>query len=433
MLRFGCSPRLKALLSALILVCLGITWKLLPGWENEIIFIAGLPMVFLLLCLIVATVAVWNSFEVTVDAVTKKTAFGSRVFRREDFLAHELLSERPGKKPSLMLRFRTGVLHLDAEQLAINPQVVLDFIREQWQTRGTAIDRPGPLGEVDCEQIFRYESLHVSLALIAGVCLLAVSIRVPLVWVGALLSAFCFRIVWRAMGRVETNSNGIIYVHQFRKPVRIDWNQIESVHYWNSFCQGGVRIRGNGQSVSIYRWIEGYPKFNRLLHDQVSGERFQPALNLPVRMNLDQWKRTGTFYSIGLVAANALPFLFEGNYWVFAGFVAIPALAGLTVMLVSRRVLEIDREEIRDVSIILGVKRVNRFKRADILDARLGRQISAGGLWLKFKQCRLEIRNLQAGLAPEQLLACLRREWAWEKNPQVEDTNQVRDDIRGVA
>ncbi len=434
MLRFGCSARLKLLLSALILVCAGLVWKLLPGWENQIIFIAGLPLVFLLLCLVAATIAVWNSFEVSGSGVKRQSALGSRHFRREDFVAHELLSERPGRKPSLMLRFRTGVLHLEAEQLAIDPKIVLDFIREEWGTRAEDSAATAPLGEVDSSQVFRYESLHVSLALITAACLMAAAVRLPLVWVAAVLAVLCLRIVWRALGRIETSENSIIYVHYFRAPIRLDWSQVERVDYWNSFCQGGVRIRGGGQSIRVYRWIEGYPKLNRLLHDKVAAERFTPSLDLPVRMNLNQWQRTGTLYSVGLVAANALPFLFSGSYFVFLGFVVIPAVVGVALMLISQRTLEIDRDEIRDTSVIFGVKRVNRFKRADIVDARLGRQISAGGLWIKFKNCRLEVRNLQAGLAPEQVLACMRREWAWEQNPRIVETQRPESGgIRGVA
>lgn len=418
----------------LIAICGFLVWQLLPGWENEFIFIAGLPLVFLLLCLVAATLAVWNTYELTAENVRKKTILGTREFRRDDYLAHELLSERPGKRPSLMLRFRTGVLHLEGDQLGIDPNAVLDYVQEVWGVH-SPVDGVTFPGEVGIVQVLRYESLHVSLALISGICLLAVSVKLPLIWVGAVLAVLCFRIVWRTLGRVETSEQGVTYVHQFLAPVRIEWSQIESVTYWNSFCQGGVRIRGNGRSIRLYRWIENYPKFNRLLHDQVPAERFAPQLNLPVKVSLNQWQVTGTMYSTVLVAANALPFLTGGSPFVFVGFAVVPVIVGAGLMLISRRYLEIDREEIRDVSVICGVRKVNRFKRAEVLDARLGRQISAGGLWIKFKSCRIEIRNLNAGTAPEQLLACLRRDWAWEQNPpRVEAKGDGgAQDIRGVA
>jgi hypothetical protein len=53
-----------------------------------------------------------------------------------------------------------------------------------------------------------------------------------------------------------------------------------------------------------------------------------------------------------------------------------------------------------------------------LLDMRLGRQLSAGGLWLKFGADRLEIGNLDSDCAPEEILAVLRREWKPETAKQ---------------
>lgn len=414
-MRFGCAARLQVLLATLVAICGGIAWKMLPGWENEIVFLAGLPLVFLLLCLIAAIVAVWNRYELDANGVTRKTLFGSRRFRREEFIAHELISERPGRAPSVLMRFRTGNLHLEGSQISIPAQRIADFVKSEWKVELS--DSPAMLGEAEMRQVCRYEGLHVALALIAGFLLLAVSVRIPLVWVGALLAALCFRVAWRALGWIETDEQGITSLHRFRASRQIAWCEIEGVDYWSAFSQGGARVRGGGKTILIYRWIENYPKLSRLLHDQVSEGKFTPTLHLPMTVPMNGSQRYGAIAAVLLVAANAIPFLLDGNVMLYAGFVAIPAVGGLLANVVSTRKLEIDRNEIRDISITMGIRTVNRFKRADLLDARLGRQMSAGGLWLKFRDCRLEIANRDACRPPEQILSCLRREWAWESKP----------------
>jgi hypothetical protein len=429
-LKFGCAAKLQWLLGTLVLICGGLAWRMLQGWENEIVFLAGLPLVFLLLCLVAATVAVWNRYEVDSTGITKRNLLGRHRFERRDFLAIEVISERPGRPPSLLLRFRTGNLHLEGNQISMPAGRIAEFVQQAW---GVGQGAQAMLGEAEVRQLSRYEGIHVALALIAGFLLLIVSIRVPMVWVGALLAALSFRVAWRALAWVETDEEGISWHHRFRPTVRLAWSEIESVGFWSAFSQGGMKIHGVGRSILMYRWIENYPKLVRLLHHQVAENKFSPLLHLPMTVSMSGSQRYGAVAAVLLVAANALPFLLDGNVALYAGFVAIPAAGGLLANLVSTRKLEIDRNEIRDVSMTMGIRKVNRFKRADLVDARLGRQMSAGGLWLKFKDRRLELSNRDACQPPEQILACLRREWAWEIKPQVNEGEEPGADASRVA
>jgi hypothetical protein len=232
----------------------------------------------------------------------------------------------------------------------------------------------------------------------------------------ALVTAFCFRAAWRALGGVQTNERGITFSHRFLPPVALAWNEIESAAYWNSFAQGGVRIRGNkGQTIRVYRWIAGYPLLNRLMHDRLGSKVFWPTLQLPMKVDLNRRRRLGVLAPYTLLMGNALLLLWQGNLVTFAVVSVLPTFVAASLVWGSSRRLEFDQDGVRDVWRYMWFEKVNRFRRVDLLEARLGRQLTVGGLWMRFGDTRLEIANSDASLPPEQILVCLREQWAWEK------------------
>ena len=288
---------------------------------------------------------------------------------------------------------------------------------------------------VDLVQCFEYETLHVSGLLAAGVLSTLIAVSFPIFALFGIAALCCFRAAWRVMGSLETDEAGLTFTHRFQRPVRIAWGDIEAASYWDSFLQGGVRIRGKaGQAISVYRWIDRYPMLDRLMHDRLGNKAFWPMLQLPMRVDLNRRRRTGVVAPYFLLMVNTLGLLWQGNLLTFMLVVSLPTAVAAILFWGSSRVIELDKDGVRDIWRYMWFKKVNVFRRADLLEARLGRQLTVGGLWMRFGETRLEITNGDASLPPEQILTCLREQWAWDqKTVTGEERHYQSDRLRGAA
>jgi hypothetical protein len=162
---------------------------------------------------------------------------------------------------------------------------------------------------------------------------------------------------------------------------------------------------------------------NRLLHDRLAPAAFAPELKLPLTVELNNRRKLGVCVPYLLVLGGALPVLFGGNPMLFATMIGIPTFLVPILLYSQSRTIEIDNHGVRDTLRFLWMKKSTDYSRQDLSDARLGRQLHVGGLWLKFGTQKLEVINADASLPPEQLLACLRKEWAWERTTVQDDWN----------
>lgn len=269
-LKLGYPSRAKWLLFLPMVGCSLVVWRtyahlgLAPSlWDIPVflgLLLAGLPAFY----------GMRSRSELDRDGITKHSMWGSRRFNREDFLSYERIAPEPGETPDLLLRFKTGVTFLGAGQVDQKPEVVIQYLTEHWGVNSADYRAP-ELGAVDPKQSFEYEPLHATMLLIVGILSFLVAVRIPVFGLLAIVSALCFRAAWRALGKLDTNEEGLTFTHRFRPAVSIGWNEIESAAYWNSFAQGGVKIRGKaGQTIRVYRWIGGYPLLDRLMQDRKS-------------------------------------------------------------------------------------------------------------------------------------------------------------------
>ena len=416
-LKLGYPTKAKALMCLPLFACLFAVWRTLVSLEGGLSW-WNLPVLVGVAIVCYPAAYVWrSSCEIDSDGITRQSIWGIRRFRREDFLGHERIAPEPGEATDLLLRFKTGVVFLGAGHVDRSTQDIIDFLGEHWDVSAADYEAP-KLGAVDPVQYFEYENLHVAVLMTIGVLCFLGAVRVPMFGMLALVAAFCFRAAWRALGKLETDETGVTFTHRFSGSVKMAWQEIESAAYWNSFAQGGVRLRGKaGQTIRIYRWIGGYPILNRLMHDRLETGKFWPTLQLPLRVDLNRRRRLGPLCPYILLMGNACLLLWEGNLPLFAMVAGIPTFVVAALVWGSSRELEFDKEGVRDVWRYMWFRKVNYFSRKDLLEARLGRQLSVGGLWMRFGDTRLEIANSDAGYPPEQILTCLREQWAFEQKP----------------
>jgi len=417
-LKLGYPPRAKWLLFLPMVGCSLVVWRtyahlsFAPSlWDIPVflgLLLAGLPAVY----------GMRSRTEVDREGLTKFSLWRSRRFSREDFLSHERIAREPGETPDLLLRFKTGVAFLGASEVDQKPEAVIQYLNEQWGVNAADYKVP-ELGAVNAKQSFEYEPLHATMLLIVGLLTFLVAVRIPVFGLLAIVSALCFRAAWRAMGKLDTNEEGLTFTHRFRPAVSIGWNEIDSAAYWNSFAQGGVKIRGKaGQTIRVYCWIGGYPLLDRLLHDRLSNQAFWPTLQLPMRVDLNRRRRLGVLLPYVVLMSNALVLLWQGNFGTFAFVSLLPTFVAAALIFGSSRVLEFDKDGVKDVWRYMWFRKVNRFDRTALVEARLGRQLTVGGLWMKFGEARLEIANSEVSLPPEQILTCLRQARAWQAQPE---------------
>ena len=416
-LKLGYPLRTKLMLCIPVAACMAGVVNILATLERGISIwlvsvlvgsvLAGLPAVY----------AFRASYIFDGSGVSRQSLLGLRRYRREDFVSYERIAAEPGAPPDLLLRFKSGVVFIGALYVDRTAQEVVDFLRAEWKVSAEDYEAP-PLGAVDPLQCFEYETLHVGVLLAIGVLSVVVALQVHVFAMLAVLGAFCFRAAWRAMGTVETDEQGLTFRHRYQKSVTLAWSEIESVAYWSSFAQGGARILGKGgQKIRVYRWVARYPMFNRLMHDRLDVKVFWPNLQLPARVDLNRRRRLGVVAPYALLMLNALELLLQGNHVTFLVVAAIPTFVAAAMIWGSSRSLEFNQHEIRDIWRYMWFVKVSTYRRADLVEARLGRQLTVGGLWMRFGDTRLEITNSDASLPPEQILTCLREQWAWEQKP----------------
>lgn len=371
--------------------------------------------VALLLGAVIASVPAAYTFrtgcEIGEEGIQRHSLLGTRFFRRDDYLGHDRIAAEPGDPPDLLLRFGSGVIFLRSGHVDRTAQEVIDHLKAEWNV--TAEDyQSAPMGVVSAVQSFEYENLHISVLLTIGVLSMAVALQMHVFGLVALVGAFCFRAAWRALGTLETDERGLTFTHRFHKPVTLAWSEIETVAYWSSFAQGGLSLRDRaGRKLRIYRWIGGYPVLDRLLHDRLDQKAFWPNLQLPMRVDLNRRRRLGVFAPYALLMANVFELLWQGNLETFAMVSAIPTFVAVALIWGSSRSLEIGRDGVRDVWRYMWFTKINDYSRTQLREARLGRQLTVGGLWMRFGDTRLEIANADASLPPEQILSCLREQW----------------------
>jgi hypothetical protein len=186
------------------------------------------------------------------------------------------------------------------------------------------------------------------------------------------------------------------YTHRFLGSVMLAWADIEAVSYWSSFAQGGARIRGrSGRKIRVYRWIARYAMLDRLMHDRLDSKVFWPTLTLPLRVDLNRRRRLGVIAPYMLLRMNVLELLWQGNLVTFAVVSAIPSFVAAALIWGSSRSLEFDKDGVRDIWRYMWFEKVNAFRRTDLQEARLGRPLTVGGLWMRLGDTRLEIANTE--------------------------------------
>jgi hypothetical protein len=426
-LRMGYPARAKLLLSLpLVASAVAVLHTLAgggldsSGWGLPILLgavIASLPAVYTLR----------TGCEIDGSGITRQSLLGKRRFRRDEFLGHERIAAEPGDAPDLLLRFKQGVIFLRAGHVDRTAQEVIDFLRAEWQV-SAADYQPPSLGAVDPVQVFEYETLHISVLSTIGVVTMLIALQVHVFGLIALVGAFCIRAAWRALGSLETDANGLTYTHRFHKPVKLAWSEIESVAYWSSFAQGGVRLRDrSGRKVRVYRWIAGYPMLDRLMHDRLDRKVFWPSLQLPLLVDLNRRRRLGVVAPYILLMANVLELLWQGNLTTFAFVSAVPTFVAAALIWGSSRSLEFGKDGVRDIWRYMWFTKVNTYPRSELQEVRLGRQLTVGGLWMRFGDTRLEITNADASVPPEQILMCLREQWALGREERIAfETGRLR-------
>jgi hypothetical protein len=235
---------------------------------------------------------------------------------------------------------------------------------------------------------------------------------------------FCLRVLYCCLCRVETDEEGITFHRPLQAPLKAAWAEIRSVRYWHSaLSQGGLIISTNSGNIRIYRWIERYPMLNRLLRDRLRAEVWPGTRTLPLKIPMNG-SRSALIPPAAVVAGAALTVARAGTGGLLSGTLIIPLLVPVLVagciVLFSGRMIEITADSLTDSYWAPGRRKTTAYRRSELEDMRLARQVTVGGLWLRFGYLRLEITNMDAGVAPEEILATLQREWKDETIPEAE-------------
>lgn len=403
-LRVGCSSRLKYILILPLLISMLCMWAL-NSWGATLNF-GGFPFLFMIVSLGAAVFVVCTHHELDAEGITKSHPLGKRRFSKDQFLDHELIDGIPGRGASLLLRFRDGTLQLEQSETDTKLGEIVEFIENEWTGR-----QAGPRRRflVDAgTQTFIYGGASPALSALMGIFFLLMALRVPTLWVGVLLAGFCFRIAWRAGCRIETTEQGISSRNWLGVQVTIPWQEVVSVEYWTSVCQGGVCVIGAGQKVLAYRWINEYPKLDFMIRRSVP-DRVVSLDTLPAKISLN--RRDAILNPVAVMLLGALPVFWIGDWRYGVILAGVPLMIGSIALLSFDRSLEIDREQVRDRTRFFWDRQEVCFKREDLEDAKIERHPTAGGLWLRFRNGRVQIPNSSAVEAPERILASLQRHW----------------------
>ena len=211
----------------------------------------------------------------------------------------------------------------------------------------------------------------------------------------------------------------------------MEWSKVKTVRYWFSPTQGGVDLSDGTRRIRICRWIGNYPRFVALLHHKLPQDCFPATASLPVDVFMNERSKTA-WLVFGLIAGTA-PCLAYDGYTIMAVMTAVSALlTGAVFAFGSSRTLHITRDEIRDIQRVVFNRRTIVYPRHELSDVRMGRQLTAGGLWLKFGNRRLEIGNLDSKIAPEEIFRLLKKDWRWENPVQPQSEVGQKEASRAV-
>jgi hypothetical protein len=406
-LRVGHSTRTKLAVAGAALVGWLLTYTTLTGGAA---LFALMPGTVGLVASILLIATLRSGYSMHRSALHHITWSGRRTYARTSFLGAETVEDGRGRT-GLLLRFQNGVLLLSDARGCSDPELVKQFLEMNWHISAAA-PRIDPVGPVNENIVMEYESVHLFWLGLATIGLAGLSALGPMFWASAVLAFFTGRTFHRIYScqRISTSHEGLTISRPLQPELKIRWDKITGVSYWYSLAHGGMLLSDGTHSIRVYRWIQNYPRFNRLVQDNVPEASFPEAPKLPWSVSLNR-RRQGNWLVL-LVTAGASAWLVMEGAWP-AGLIllAVPSLTFAISAFASGRKLVIDRDKIRVVEKKSFTETTRDYPRTDLLDMRLGRQLSAGGLWMKFGAERLEIGNLDAECAPEEILAVLRREW----------------------
>jgi hypothetical protein len=341
-----------------------------------------------------------------------------RSFSRSDLLGCEEIGSNPKASPSVVIRFKTGVAVLSEDGGCRNPGEVLEQLARLWSLQLADVQRE-PAGPVAPELELSYEKFHRFLLGAGAILLALVAVLYPPLWVCMALALFCARACYYCCGRVATSTQGISFHRPWQKSIDMSWEDIRSIRYSDSAIQGGMTISSAAGNLRIYRWLSGYPKFNRLLRDRLQETCFPAGLQLPLKISMNRSRRT-LLLPAAVLAGAGLAFALSGSWAAAAVVTLLPLPAILMLIAGSGREIEIDAQTLRDTHRVWWHRRVAVYQRSELQDLRLGRQLMAGGLWIRFGQTRIEITNADSAIPPEEILACLLKEWECETDLERE-------------
>jgi hypothetical protein len=385
-----------------------LTYTMLSAGDASLL--AVLPATLALVASGLLWITLRSGYTVTAEALRHVTWSGTTVYPRSAFLGAETVEDTRAK-PGLLLRFENGILLLSDGRGCSDPEAVKTFLEQTWHVSSIERQRV-PAGPVKDNLVFQYESVHLFWLGLLTVLLAAGAALGPMFWASAVVAFFTGRAFHRlhSCRRISTDREGIIVTRPLRPQLRLNWDSIRSVRYWYSLAHGGMVISDGTNTIRIYRWLQNYPQFNRLVQDNAPVASFPTPAPLPWTISLNR-RRQSSWLVLLVTAGISLWLAAEGAWPAAVILLAVPSATFLFTVLASGRKIEIGHDRLRLIEKKGFREHTQDYLRADLKDMRLGRQLSAGGLWLRFGDERLEIGNLDSERAPEEILATLRREW----------------------
>lgn len=412
-LNLGYSTRTKATVAGAATLGWILTFVLSSG---DIASVSVVPYMVALLGTLLVVITVRSGYVIDATALHRTTWRGTRTYAASDFLGSELL-HGSNAKPGVLLRFRTGIVFLSEARGCATPEVVQHYIHTEWGF-SPAQQHHQPAGPVDQDLLLQYESIHIAVLAVATVVFAGLAALGSMFWVAAIGAVLTGRALFviSSSRRMEADHDGITIHRAFQPALHLRWEDVQMVRFWYSLAQGGMSITDGSNTIRVYRWIQNYPRFNRMVQDLAPASAFPTSLRLPASISLNE-RRYTAWVTLAISTGVSL-WLALQDAWIFAVILtAVPLATHLYSRAANSRRLEIDSDQLRLIERKSFVESTRSFRRQDLNDLRLGRQLSAGGLWLKFGKERVEICNLDSQRAPEEILALLKREWQWDANP----------------
>jgi hypothetical protein len=407
-LRVGYSTRTKLALGVAAAVAWLLTYSALAS--DAALLFAFVPGTLGLITSALLIGTLRSSYSMHRSALHHTTWTGRRTFPRASFLGAEMVDDSGGKT-GLLLRFQTGVLLLSNARGCSDVPAVQRFLEQNWQVSANT-PRQDHVGPVNENIVMEYEAVHLVWLGIATIALAGLSSIGPMFWASAVLAFFTGRTFHRIYScqRISTSHEGLTISRPLQPERKIRWDKITSARYWYSLTHGGLILSDGTNTVRIYRWIQNYPRFNRLVQDNVASASFAAVPSLPWSVSLNR-RRQSNWLVLLITAGVSLWLVMQGAWPAGLILMTVPSATFAFTVFASGRKIVIDQEKIRLVEKKSFVETTHDYLRTDLQDMRLGRQLSVGGLWMKFGSERLEIGNLDSSAAPEEIFAALRRAW----------------------